>query len=198
MKTDWIRPTPELSQDSAPVSETLRVPRARSIRPWRLYVGESEELLERAATTVIDWTLPVISPPRSLPLAVAVEALPAPAIDGERVLYAPRIEQGLLDGALSATSSLYLLPRLSQVASEGAPLTVVATAIESELERRAPHVLRQRGLASRFEIRRVAGGSGAGRELPQRDLDGAPAELSRAKTLEALRSAVAQSPDLPC
>ncbi len=198
MEIDWIRPTPELSHGSAPSSEIVRPPRAPSIRPWLLFVGESEELLARAATSFIDWTLPVISPPRSLPLAVAVEALPDPAIDGERVLYAPRIEQGFLDGTLSATSSLYLLPRLSQVASEGAPLTFVATAIESQLERRSPHVLRQRGLASRFEIRRVAGESGAWSELPLEDLDRAPAGLSRAKSLEGLRNAVAQSPDLPC
>ena len=197
MEIDWVRPRPEPSHGSTPSIEVVRDPKAPSIRPWLLLVGGSEEMLARAAAGFIPWTLPVISPPTSLPLAVAVEALPAPGIEGERVLYAPRIELGFIDGALSATSSLYLLPRLSQIASEGAPLTFIATAIESDLEKRSPHVLRQRGLASRFEIRRVAGES-AGSEVSREDLDGALGQLSRAKTLDDLRNVVDRNPDLPC
>jgi tetratricopeptide (TPR) repeat protein len=194
LKIDWVRPRPEPSLDSPP-STLVREPKAESLRPWLLFVGASEETLARAAAGSIDWALPVISPPASLPLAVAVEALSAPAIEGERVLYTPRIDRGFIDGGLSATSSLYLLPRLSQIASEGAPLTFVATAIEWELERRSPHVLRQRGLASRFEIRRVEEDSERS-EISREELSGAR-ELSRPKSLDELRSEVALHPHIP-
>lgn len=166
MPTDWIRPVPEASPAATPAGEVLREPKAQSERPWMLFVGEDEEALENAAAGFIDWTLPVISPPASVPLPVAVEALPPPSMKGERVLYVPRIERGFFEGRLSATSPLYLLPRLSRLASEGRPLTFVATAIEAELVRRSPMVLAQRGLASRFEIRRIPGEKRHGGDEP--------------------------------
>ncbi|HEY7697028.1 MAG TPA: tetratricopeptide repeat protein [Vicinamibacteria bacterium] len=205
MGTDWIRPAPELSSDGTREGVVLRPPKAASERPWVLFVGENERALENAARKLIDWSLPVISPPPSPLLPIAVEELPPPSIAGERVLYAPRIERGFFDTPLSAASPLYLLPRLAQLAGEGAALAFVATAIESELGRRAKNVLAQRGLASRFEIRRVPGES-RGERVPEEDLDralrsrpdSALAHLFRASTLDALRRAVAIDPELPC
>jgi len=217
METDWIRPAPELSSAATPAGEVVRAPKAARERPWVLFVGENEEALEIAAKSFIDWSLPVISPPKSPPLPIAVEELPPPSIQGERVLYAPSIERGFFEGTLSATSPLYLLPRLSRLASEGAPLGFVATAIESELVRRSGNVLAQRGLASRFEIRRVAGeksGAGeepSGREELERAIQSRPesalAHVFRAGALlearkaeeavESLKRAVALDPDLP-
>jgi tetratricopeptide (TPR) repeat protein len=127
-------------------------------RPWVLLVGEDEAALERAASAFLGEPLPLLHLPPWPPLPIAVEELPAPAIEGPRALYAPRIERGFFDTGLSASSPLYLLPRLVQCVSEGEPLSFIATAIESELKKRAPGVLEHRGLASRFEIRRVAGG----------------------------------------
>lgn len=214
METDWIRQTPKLSSGSPPPSEVLRAPKAGAERPWMLFVGKSEEALTEAAHHFIDWTLPVISPPAYPPLPLAVEELPPPSIEGARVLYAPRIERGFYEGALSATSPLYLLPRLSQLASEGSPLLFVATAIESELARRSPPVLAQRGLASRFEIRRVRGDAeGEAEPAPGREhLDRAIRErpesavalvfhasaLEPGKALAVLKRAVELDPDLPC
>jgi tetratricopeptide (TPR) repeat protein len=212
METDWIRLAPELSSAGTPAGEVLRAPKAASDRHWVLFVGEDEAALEIAAKSFIDWRLPVISPPMSPPLPLAVEELPTPSIEGERVLYAPRIERGFFEGTLSATSPLYLLPRLSRLASEGAPLAFVATAIQSELMKRSPSVLSQRGLASRFEIRRVPG------EMSGDEVSSSPPELEsahgalaqvflasslleRKSTTEAvfaLRRAVELDPELPC
>lgn len=215
MPTDWIRPAPEASPAAAPAGEVLCTPKAPSERPWVLFVGEDEEASQTAAFAFIDWTLPVISPPASLPLPLAVEALSPPSIAGERTLYVPRIERGFFDGTLSATSPLYLLPRLSQLASEGAPLTFVATAIESELLRLSPNVLAQRGLASRFAIRRIPGK----RRDAGNDVSSLPRDLERAiqslpestlalvfgssalkgrDAIDALKRAVELAPDLPC
>jgi Flp pilus assembly protein TadD len=166
MAADWIRPRLPLSSGATPTGELVRAPSARSERPWVLFVGENEEALSNAAQNLIEWSLPVISPPMSPPLPLAVEELPTPSIEGERILYVPRIERGFFDTTLSAASPLYLLPKLSQLASEGEPLTFVATALESELRRRAKNVLAQRGLASRFEIRRIPGKKSDAREEP--------------------------------
>jgi Flp pilus assembly protein TadD len=215
MDTDWIRPAPELSPAATPAGEVVRSPKAASDRPWVLLVGENEEALTSAARSTIDWSLPVISPPRSPPLPLAVEELPTPSIDGERILYAPSIERGFFDTALSAASPLYLLPRLARLASEGAPLAFVATAIESELGRRAGNVLAQRGLASRFEIRRIPGERSDARGEPApswEDLERAIRARSESalghvfrsgglkgrEAVEALKGAVALDPDLPC
>jgi Flp pilus assembly protein TadD len=208
VKIDWIRLPPEPSPTGAPVGDIVRPPKARSERPWTLLVGEDPKALDSTARSLIDWTLPVVSPPPAPPLPFAVEDLPAPSIEGERVLYAPSIERGFFQTKLSAASDLYLLPRLAQIASEGKPLTFVATASESDLERRAPNVLSQRGLASRFEIHRVPGERGAqseaapGCEDLERVIRSHPqsvlARLFQAKTLDALKEVVALAPGLPC
>jgi len=104
METDWIRLAPELSSAGTPAGEVLRAPKAASDRRWVLFIGEDEAALEIAAKSFIDWRLPVISPPMSPPLPLAVEELPTPSIEGERVLYAPSIERGFFDTALSAAS----------------------------------------------------------------------------------------------
>jgi tetratricopeptide (TPR) repeat protein len=214
MDTEWIRRAPELSPAAAPAGEVVRAPKAPSERPWVLLVGANEAALESAARSLLSPGLPVISPPREPPLPVAVEELPPPSIQGERILYVPFIERGFFDSPLSAASPLYLLPRLAQLASERQPLTFVATAMESELGRRANHVLSQRGLASRFEILRIAGeGSAAeGEPAPSwEDLERAlfargesalghvfrAGALKGGEAVEALKRAVELDPELP-
>jgi tetratricopeptide (TPR) repeat protein len=189
-------------------SELLSAAKAPTERPWVLFVGENEEALDAAARSAIDWSLPVISPPDRPMLPLAMEELPAPPVEGERILYAPSIERGFFDTPLSAASALYLLPRLTQVASGGEPLTFVATAVESELNARAESVLAQRGLASRFEIRRVEGEPDRSREAAPtwEDLvraaqsagESAIALVLRSTSLENLRRAIEADPDLPC
>ncbi len=208
MVTDWIRPAPELSPERASPGALLSAPKAPSEQPWLLLIGENEAALEKAARSSIDWSLPVISPPKLPLLPIALEELPAPSIEGERVLYAPSIERGFFDTPLSAASPLYLLPRLARVASEGGPLHFVATAIESELRTRAKGVLAQRGLASRFEIRRVAGESDTAREPApswddlERAISSRPetalAHVFRSTALPSLKRAVELDPELPC
>jgi tetratricopeptide (TPR) repeat protein len=174
-------------------------------------VGEDERSLEAAAGLRITGTS--ISPPAIPSLPVAVHELPPPGIEGARLLFFPRIDRAFIGNpSFSATSPSYLIPAIAHLAAEGEKLSFVATAIESELEARAKDVLKQRGLASRFEIRRVAGhpkkpndsppevelgdvapGSGlaelfvAGSHLARRD---------RPKAAESLRKAVALSPGL--
>ena len=213
MDTEWIRRAPELPPAAAPAGEVVRAPKAASERPWVLLVGANEAALESAARGFFSPGLPVISPPREPPLAIAVEELPSPSIRGERILYAPSIERGFFDTPLSAASPLYLLPRLASIASEGEPLAFVATAIESELGRRAIHVLSQRGLASRFEIRRIPGGcdDGGGPAPSWEDLERAirargesalgqvfrSSGLKGVAAVEALERGVELDPDLP-
>ncbi len=214
MNTDWIRRAPELSPAGPPSGEVLSPPKAASERPWVLLVGENRAALLSAAKSLLSTGFPVISPPNRPPLPIAVEELPPPSIQGERILYAPSIERGLFDTPLSAASPLYLLPRLAQVASEGAPLSFVATAIESELGRRGKNVLIQRGLASRFEIRRIGGEASdeGGEPAPSwEDLERAlrargetalghvfrSSALARGEALEALKRAVVLDPGLP-
>jgi tetratricopeptide (TPR) repeat protein len=205
MKLDWSRPTPDLFPSPIGASELVRPPASPSERPWILLVGEDPMALAGAAGSYIDWSLSVIAPPTDPPLPLAVEELPPPSVAGARVLYAPSIERGFFETRLSAASALYLLPRLVQIASEGSPLALVATAIESELQERASSVLAQRGLASRFEIRRVPGETGAEHApLPSwEDLERASREhpvacLLRAKTVDDLKELVASAPGLPC
>jgi tetratricopeptide (TPR) repeat protein len=205
MKFDWSRPTPDLFPPSIAAAELVRPPASTSERPWILLVGEDPMTLAGAAGRLIDWNLPVIGPPPDPPLPLAVEELPSPSIACARVLYAPSIERGFFETRLSAASALYLLPRLVQVASEGSPLEFVATAIESDLRERGSSVLAQRGLASRFEIRRVPGVNGAKPasppswdDLEQVSTDHPIACLLRAKTVGELKEVVASAPGLPC
>jgi Flp pilus assembly protein TadD len=204
MATEWIRLAPEPSPSVA--GELLRAPKASTERPWVLLVGVNEVALDKAARGFFPPGFPVLSPSKSPPLPLAVEELPPPGIEGERALFVRRIELGLLDGPLSATSPLYVLPRLARLASEGAPLTFIATSIESELERRAKTVLAQRGLASRFEIRRVPGepGDAVAPPPPLEPPEGAlgfvfrAAELQGTDAVSALGRAIEIDPELPC
>ncbi len=207
MGIDWVRLAPEPSPPGVSIGEIVRAPKAPSERPWLLFVGENGAALEHAARSFFPRGLPILSPPESPPLWLAVEELPPPAIEGARTLYVPRIERGFQDGPLSATSPLYLLPRLTHLASEGAPLTFIATAIESELERRARNVLAQRGLASRLEIRRIPGEACDAVE-PRPSLE-PPEEAALAfvfragglrgtDAISALKRAIELDPELPC
>ncbi|HEY7816569.1 MAG TPA: tetratricopeptide repeat protein, partial [Vicinamibacteria bacterium] len=194
-----------------PSSEVIRSPMSAPARSWVLCIGEDEAILERAASPFLVETLPILRLPPWPPLPLSVEELEAPAVEGPRVLYVPRIDRGFFDTPLSAASPLYLLPRLAQRASEGEPLSFIATAIESELAKRARAVLEQRGLASRFEIRRVAGTphspvepAPSWEEL-EREAAARPAfhHLFRARhqkgpeAVATLREAVALAPQLP-
>ena len=168
---------------------------------WILFVGSDAEALARAAEPEL--APPVVSLPE--PVSVAAHELSPPHLAGPRTLYLPRLDRALRDKMGCATTSLYLLPKLAQLASEGQPLGVIATAIES----RAADLVARRGLASRFQIRRVPGTRPTDDEAPalvvqeqhslgqvflavslleKRELGGAIAALKRAIALE---------PDLP-
>jgi tetratricopeptide (TPR) repeat protein len=219
MALAWIRrpaePAKPAKDERIPdpvVAEPIREPP----RAWALFVGENEDELERAARCFLaglPGTLPVISPPVTPRLPRAVHELPPPDLNGERALLVPRLDRAFPEpvenaATFAAFSPLYLIPKLTQIASEGEPLYVVATAIESELATRGNDVLRQRGLASRFRIVRVSGEPMRRADAP--DEVPAPgsalAHLFRASSLlarkeqgeaaEALRQAIALAPDL--
>jgi tetratricopeptide (TPR) repeat protein len=171
----------ELDAEASP-DERIAAPLSESARPWILWLGEDDAAAERAArrfrkTRARD--VAVVSPPAELPLPLAVHQLPPPGLRGERILYLPRLHEAFFDtlasGSFSAASPLYLLPAVSQLASEGEPLTVLATAAAPELERCGKEVLARRGLSSRFEIRRVDGDKNSKREAeastPYEDVD---------------------------
>ena len=158
----WVSPGPRSSADSTDAIsfETVATPHAETSTPWVLFVGSDETALERAAHREL--TGAVVSPPTDPPLPITAHTLPPPGLLGERTLYLPRFERGLFDGIGCVGSLLYLLPKITALASEGASLAVVATALESlspgasSFESGARDLLGQRGLASRFEIRRVS------------------------------------------
>jgi Flp pilus assembly protein TadD len=175
--------------DATPVAESVAAPPlSETPRPWTLWLGVNETgdgdgdavaLADRAARRFLRAQvrargLAVLSPPAEVPLPIAVHRLPRPGVRGERILFLPRLHEAFFDiaaGSFCAASPLYLLPELSRIASEAEPLTVVATAAAHELEARGRDVLAQRGLASRFEIRRVSSGSrdvGSSPPLPPR------------------------------
>lgn len=137
--------------------------RAATDRPWLWFVAPGESEAREAASGWIAsrGDLPVIAPPADEPLPIAIERLGPPGIEGERVLFVPNLERGFHDtlrgGVFSAASSLYLLPRLAQKAAEDEPLTFVVSSSEAALRSRGKDVLAQRGLASRFSIRRRSG-----------------------------------------
>lgn len=177
MDLAWIRLDTEPSaielDAGAPAGEEIAAPplsESETPRPWILWLGEDENdgfpdraarrfLAERSAARHVV----VLCPPTEVPLPIAVHRLPSPGLTGERVLYLPRIHQAFFDtlssGSFSAASPLYLLPALSRLAAEGTPLTVLATAAAPALQARGKEVLAQRGLSSRFEIRRAASGN---------------------------------------
>lgn len=162
---DWLRPELRQQPSGNALSELVASPASARLRPWVLFVGEDETSLENAASRWIEASardLPRLSPPDAVSLPLAAHRLSPPLLTGERLLYLPRLDRAFFPplpgtGAFSATSPAYLLPCLTHLAADGEPLTVVATAVASELARRGKDVLAQRGLANRFEIRSVAG-----------------------------------------
>ncbi|MGH9335607.1 MAG: hypothetical protein ACRD21_17875, partial [Vicinamibacteria bacterium] len=137
MELTWGRPRGRLTPGAATPGDLLSEPAAVTERPWLLLVGENEAALEASAFQFIAsraGEIPVISPPGEPPLPIAVHELPPPGISGERVLYAKHLERAFFDtlseSSFSASSPLYLLPKLTELAAEGAPLTFVATARE--------------------------------------------------------------------
>jgi tetratricopeptide (TPR) repeat protein len=168
MPLTWTRPSFE-AEPGRVDEEIVSQRKAEAPGEWVLLVGESESALEAAARSRIEAT--AISPPGTPLLPIAVHELPPPGLEGERLLYVPRIDRSFSGNpSFAPTSPLYLIPALARLAAEGTALSFVATAIESELEARAKDVLAQRGLASRFEIRRVAG-EPSRREEPPLELD---------------------------
>ncbi|HXV60372.1 MAG TPA: tetratricopeptide repeat protein [Vicinamibacteria bacterium] len=155
MKVEWARP--RLEPSDSPGFETIASPCVESDRPWILFVGNEAEALDAAARQEIGVREygPVLAPPEAPPLPVAVHRLPPPGLSSERTLFAPRLEGAFGEGPFCAGSPPYLLAKLTQVAAEGRPLRFVATAVEAE----AKDLVAQRGLASRFEVRRVPGAS---------------------------------------
>jgi tetratricopeptide (TPR) repeat protein len=214
--SEWVRRPKESAKGARPADEVLAEPLRIPPRPWVLFVGENEDELERSAARYLaelPGTLPVLSPPDSPRLPIAVHELPPPGLRGERALYVPRLDRAFREpienaATFAAFSPLYLIPKLTAIASEGEPLHFVGTAIESALAARGSDVLRQRGLASRFRIIRVHGEPVRREDAP----DEAPAPesplallflasslLRQKKTGEAagvLRKALALAPDL--
>jgi Flp pilus assembly protein TadD len=166
MDLAWKRldaePEPEEVEREGSASDELAIaPLSETPRPWILWIaaddGDDPDAERAAGRFLRARGLPVVSPPPGVPLPIAVHQLRGPGARGERVLYLPRLHESFYDtrlsGSFSALSPLYLLPALSRIASEGEPLTVVATATRAGLEVRGQEVLAQRGLSSRFEIR---------------------------------------------
>lgn len=187
-KVSWQRPEFLSAPASSAGSTLVASARARSSRPWVLFVGDDDSALQAAAS---EWMFPNegfprIAPSAELPLSIAAHLLAPPGLSGERILYLERLDLGFFDtlshGGFSASSPLYLLPLLATVASEGEPLGVVATA-SAALEVSAPSVLAQRGLASRFEIRKLAEGPAAAESRPAAE-DGIEDQIAGAATAE--------------
>ena len=158
MPLDWTRSN--LDASGAVDFELVASPQVQTDRPWILFVGADETTLEGAARSELSGE--VLSPPEHPPLPIVIHELSPPALLGERTLYAPRLDCGFYERIGCAGTPLYVLPKLTQLASEGKPLAVIATALES----RASDLSTQRGLASRFEIRRVPGESASNSTVP--------------------------------
>ena len=206
MPLDWTRSN--LHASAAVDFEPVANPRVQTDRSWMLFVGHDETALEAAARGELSGE--VLSPPEHPPLPIAIHELSPPGLLGERTLFAPRLDCGFYERVGCAGDALYVLPKLTQLASEGRPLAVVVTALES----RAGDLIAQRGLASRFEIRRVLGASAGNSTAPTRcpekalrvdenaalgHVFAAVALLSRTKPKDAvasLKTAIAIDPDL--
>ena len=204
MPLDWSRS--HLDASDAVDFEPVESPQVETDRPWILFIGADETALEGAARSELSGE--VLSPPQHSPLPIVIHELSPPGLSGERTLYAPRLDGGFYERMGCAGTALYLLPKLTQLASEGRPLTVVATALES----RAGDLILQRGLASRFEIRRVLGERATNNTVPTPqpiDVDENAALghvlvavelLSRSKPKDAvasLKTAIEIDPNLP-
>ncbi len=171
--------------------------------PWILFLGREPEALARAAAQWIGENAggqTVLRPPDTFALPVVVQELSSPGLAGPRVLHLPTIERAFYDnfaeGSLSLTSPLYLLPKLAHLASEGERLTVVATAVETELLARGDDVSKGRSLASRFEIRREVGdvpAPSAFQEIEAARLDEAKADGADARRFLELAIATRSS-----
>ncbi|HSF19961.1 MAG TPA: tetratricopeptide repeat protein [Vicinamibacteria bacterium] len=207
MKVAWARP--RLEPSDSPGFETIAAPRVESDRPWILFVGNEAEALAAAASHEIGTREngSVLAPPETPPLPVAVHRLKPPDLSGERTLFAPRLERAFWEGPFCAGSALYLLAKLTELAAEGEPLRFVATAIEAS----AKELVAQRGLASRFEIRRVPGGVDSTPQTSCRDACEAAladepgsglsllfraSNLSPGRALTALKEAITIEPEL--
>jgi len=146
---------------------------------------------------------PIVSPPD--PLAVSAHELAQPGLSGPRTLFLPRLDRARFPKLGVCGSPLYLLPKITQLASEGYPLGVVATS----LERGAEDLLAQRGFFSRFEVRRVPGEPTESDEAPSPEAlpESALGQLLLGSALlqegklpdaaTALEKAIALAPDLP-
>ena len=205
MPLDWTRSILDASEAGA--FEAVASPQVQTDRPWILFVGADESALESAARGELSGN--VLSPPSRPPLPIAIHELSPPGLVGERTLYAPRLDSGFYERIGCAGRPLYALAKLTQLASEGEPLAVIATALES----RAGDLSAQRGLASRFEIRLVLGESASNRprqleprEALQLDENAALGHVFTAVShmskkpkdaLASLRTAIVIDPDLP-
>lgn len=202
MPLDWTRSILDASEAGA--FEAVASPQVQTDRPWILFVGADESALESAARGELSGN--VLSPPSRPPLPIAIHELSPPGLVGERTLYAPRLDSGFYERIGCAGTPLYVLAKLTQLASEGEPLAVIATALES----RAGDLSAQRGLASRFEIRRVPGESARSSphqlEALQVDENAALGHVFTAVShmsrkpqdaVASLRTAIALDPDLP-
>ncbi|MFQ5791633.1 MAG: tetratricopeptide repeat protein [Acidobacteriota bacterium] len=175
--------------------------------PWALFLGPDAASLARAASAWIserakkEPSLEILLPPESPALPLALCDLRTPAHrTALRVVLVPRLDRAFFDTlrtntSFSLTSSLYLLPKLARAAGGDEAVSLVATALGSELSVRAPEVLNGRGLAARFTLYRVARlqeasspSPGRGRASNGREPRLEPEQLSR-EGFEALRKA---------
>ena len=206
MAFSWNRLHIEDGGEGGPELEILASPCVAPELPWRLLVGNDPGSLARAGEAALtERPGIVIAPPE--PLAVAAHELSRPGLTGERTLFLPRLDRAVVPELGVAGSLLYLLPLFVQLASEGAPLAVVATALEDPQS--ADELTGQRGLFSRFEIRRVASSLpvDTGEPAPPIPTEGALETLARAVALShagkleeakaVLEETVRAHPELP-
>jgi tetratricopeptide (TPR) repeat protein len=154
-------------------------------RPWVLFLGSDERMLEAAAADWLATRVPpnglsqVLIPPEGALLPLSLEQLRKPELPaGSRYLFIPRLDRHFFNtlsgqASFSLVSPLYLLPRLVRAANGGESVGFVATADRARLAAHGADVLAGRGLAARFEIYRqlterpaeVQEGSGARADL---------------------------------
>jgi tetratricopeptide (TPR) repeat protein len=175
MSLDWtIREPEELPAGETGLAVEVSPPRFDAGgRPWVLFLGSDPTAIEREAARYLqaraqaEGPSEVLSPPEGIALPLAVCRLAPPENRRRhRWVLVQRLERSFCDpggkgGAVfTLANPLYLLPKLARAAGGGEPVGFVATAVEAELRSRGAEVLAGRGLASRFEVRRL-GPSGA-------------------------------------